>query len=415
MKHISRLLVSFVLLLPIFAYGGWHDRQGNPQEDTEWMKSSGDFGAQLLLIGDEKEFIKRWETPSKIVEFTTVSEINRGEPLITPVIFSGCQAGESGRCNVSGDFKILRPDGTTYADMPQVDIWQNRPPPPDGILELGVGYIKVIIEPEDPDGTYTVQVRITDHVQNASFVLTRTFTVPVGKADKLPTKRADQETIKDLSQWLTYYYKTPHSDQDIENIKAMFQVGIFDRADSVAPMIMFLAEFFRQNEERLPVWEKELHTIAQDHGNYLLHALWQANTPGAIKLLEGWDDEEHKNIIKKIRQDSPVDLKTVAISSPAHLDMLWATFMASGNTDYVERIISVLALPASSKDKDTRITNMLLVGAAKWSLSSNAVQHELVFNTCQKFAESENPDIKKAIAEVLVSARESKGQQGNNQ
>jgi hypothetical protein len=60
MKYISRLLVPFVLLLPISTYGGWHGRQGNTQEDTEWMKSSGDFGAQLLLIGDEKEFIKRF-------------------------------------------------------------------------------------------------------------------------------------------------------------------------------------------------------------------------------------------------------------------------------------------------------------------------------------------------------------------
>jgi hypothetical protein len=409
MKNTILSIIFLFIVVPSISHGKWNDRQGNPVEDTEWMKSSGDFGAQLLLIGDENEFFKRWETPSATVKFETVSEINRGVPLITPIIFSGCYVNKSGNCMVSAALKILRPDGSNYADMPQVEVWENKPPPPKGILELGVGYLKVIIEPEDPDGTYNVQAKVTDNVINSSFVLTRTFSVPSQKEAK-PNNQPDEEATKELSQWFTYYYKAPHSAQGVEYINKMFQSGFFNKPSAVAPLVMFLAEFFRQNESMIPGWEKSLHEIPQNEGFYLLHSLWQANTDNTLKILNNWPDIKSEGIIEKIKGRPPVDLKTIEINSPAILDMLWATFMASGDTLYVERIISSLSLPTDSEDKDKRINNLLIVGAAKWSLSSNAVQHELVFKTCQKFTDSDNPNIKQAISEVLGKAKETKAQ-----
>jgi len=393
-------IISFFLFVPSISHGKWNDRQGNPVEDTEWMKSSGDFGAQLLLIGNEKEFFNRWKTPSETVKFETVSEINRGESFITPIIFSGCYVNKSGNCMVNAALKVLRPDGAIYADMAQIEIWENKPPPPKGILELGVGYLKVIIEPEDPEGTYTVQAKVTDNVKKSSFVLTRTFSVS-SNIEAKPNKQLGDEAIKELGQWFTYYYKTPHSERDVENIYKMFEAGFFNKPSAVAPLIMFLAEFFRQNESMIPNWEKALHEIPQDDNFYLLHSLWQANTDNALKALNNWPEIQSDKIIKKIKEHPPVDLETIEINSPAILDMLWATFMASGNTFYVERIISSLSLPTDSKEKNQRINNLLIVGAVKWSLSSNAMQHELVLKTCQKSADSEDPKIREAIPEIL--------------
>lgn len=409
MKNTILPILFLFMVVPSISHGKWNDWQGNPIEDTEWMKSSGNFGAQLLLIGDENEFFKRWKTPSETVKFETVSEINRGEPLITPIIFSGCYVNKSGYCMVSAALKILRPDGSNYADIPQVEIWENKPPPPKGILELGVGYLKVIIEPEDPDGIYTVQATVTDNVKKASFVLTLTFSVPSQKPAP-QTNKPDKETIKELSQWLTYYYKHPHSAQDVENINKMFQSGFFNKSSAVAPLVMFLAEFFRQNETSLIGWEKSLHEIPQNEGFYLLHSLWQANTDNTLKILNNWPDIKSEGIIEKIKERPPVDLKTIEINSSAILDMLWATFMASGDTLYVERIVSSLSLPTDSEEKDKRLNNLLIVNTAKWSLSSNAVQHELVFKTCQKFTDSGNPNIKQAISEILEKAKETKAQ-----
>ena len=84
------LTIAVLLMFPSFGTAKWYDNDGNIVEDTEWMKSSGDFGAQLLLVGDEKEFFKRWEEPSKNVHLNTVSKLQRGGSLITPIIFNGC-------------------------------------------------------------------------------------------------------------------------------------------------------------------------------------------------------------------------------------------------------------------------------------------------------------------------------------
>lgn len=91
--------------------------------------------------------------------------------------------------------------------------------------------------------------------------------------------------------------------------------------------------------------------------------------------------------------------------------MLWATFMASGKTQYVERIIGVLAFPIDGDQQEERMQNIMLVGAAKWSLSSNAFQHDLVYETCKKFIESENPRIREAVLEVIANVDESKAQE----
>ncbi|MES9946101.1 MAG: hypothetical protein ABW080_14190 [Candidatus Thiodiazotropha sp.] len=175
-------------------------------------------------------------------------------------------------------------------------------------------------------------------------------------------------------------------------------------------MTMFLAEFFRQNEGRIPSWEKQLQQIPQTEDQILLRSLWQANTKETLKVLAHWPDTNTGKIIEQVKQTPPIDLKTTSVDSPEILDMLWATFFASGNPFYVERIIGVLDLPTDTGQKQTRIKNMLLVGAAKWSLSSNAVQHELVHETCERFTDSDNPLISKAIAEILERAKAIKAQ-----
>lgn len=411
MRTLTSSTLALLLALPGLSPAGWKDMQGKPLEDTEWMKSHGDFGAQLLLITDEQAFFKRWETPSKVVSFDTASIVHRGQPLITPIIFSGCTADAQGHCQVSADFKILRPDGTAYAELPQVGLWQNRPPPPPGLLELGVGYIKVVIEPEDPAGTYTVEAQVKDAVGHAAFVLTQRFTVPdESTADTTPPPpEADTAAQERLGRWLTYYYLSPPSAQDLAQIKAMFAAGFFDKPTAVTPLIMFLAEVFRQNTDRLPGWETELRTIARHHHPTLFQALWETDTPEAKALMQHWPDTVAADKKAQIQATPPIDLKTLAITSPQHLDMLWATFMASGDTGYVDRIIDVLATPTDADDKATRINNTLLVGAAKWSLGSNAEQHERVLKACQARADDPNAAIRAAVTEIIEESKARSG------
>ena len=80
--------------------------------------------------------------------------------------------------------------------------------------------------------------------------------------------------------------------------------------------------------------------------------------------------------------------------------------MASGDELYVKRVIETLSLSTDIKDRHQRINNLLLIGSAKWSLASNAIQHPLVLAVCKKYQNSKDPNIKKHILEVLKNVDE---------
>jgi len=405
MKLFLLIFLSASLMLSAGVSGQWRDRQGHPLEDTASMKSNGDFGAQLIVIGDEEAFFRRWLTPSAEVRLDTVSEVERGGSVIVPVIFSGCRADASGNCDVTADYTILRPDGSVYAESNQVEIWRNRPAPPPGLLELAVEYMKLIIEPSDPEGAYTILARVTDHVLDVSLVLTQHVTVLIAR-DSGGQAAGGATESDELSHWLTYYYREPHSDRDIDNVLRMLETGYFDKPTSAAPLVTFLAEFFRQNARRMPGWERTLHGMRLTEASpYLLQALWQSNTPNALKVLDDWPNGPLKQVVEQVKRSPQLDLKTMPVDSPEVLDRLWGAFLASGEAIYVERIIEVLALPTDVEDQDTRINNLILKQSAKWSLTSNAEQHERVFEICRGAIARHDGVIRDELADVLVNAR----------
>jgi len=283
MKSIKLFTVLLLIfLVSVHSHAAWKDKEGNVLDDTEWMKSSGDFGAQLVLIGDEDEFFKRWETPSKDVHINTTFQITRGESLIAPVIFSGCSTNEDGKCNVVMDYSVTKPDGTSYAELKDVEVWIDKPAPPEGILELSVGHIKIVIEPDDLLGTYSVAAKITDKVLKSSLGLTQKFTVKESSDIRTGApKSLSKSEIEELNLWFTYYYKKPQPELIEEKIKAMFTAGFFDNSNAVAPLIMFFAEVFRQNENLLLKWEKTFANLSPKKQNYMAYALWQSNTGGS--------------------------------------------------------------------------------------------------------------------------------------
>ena len=50
------------------------------------------------------------------------------------------------------------------------------------------------------------------------------------------------------------------------------------------------------------------------------------------------------------------------------------------------------------------VSRLLVGGAAKWSLISNAVQHERVMAVCRKEVTSRSTDVKMVLQEVIASA-----------
>jgi hypothetical protein len=159
----------FLLLLPAIASADWIDRQGESVPDSDNRKTIGTFSAQLLLIGDEQQLFKYWETPSEIVNVKTIDSVWVNETINAVVLFGGCKASWRRSCNVTMRFRVTQPDGKVYADVPPIEVWNNKAPPPGKSQELGVQYLKVRIEPKDQLGRYVVHAQVRDN--NAGTVL----------------------------------------------------------------------------------------------------------------------------------------------------------------------------------------------------------------------------------------------------
>lgn len=169
-------LLAVFLLAPSAAFGGWINKSGESLPDSDYRKAVGGFGAQLILVRNENELFKRWATPSVTVDVDTTDNVEVNGKINAFVVFNGCKKDNVGNCSVSMRFRVLQPDGKVYAETPPMEVWENKPAPPGRSLELSVQYLKVIIEPKDQLGKYSVQTQVRDNNSQVVLQLNGPFT-----------------------------------------------------------------------------------------------------------------------------------------------------------------------------------------------------------------------------------------------
>jgi hypothetical protein len=178
MRRVFLLLV----LVPTIVFAGWISKSGDSLPDSDDRKAVGDFGAQMIFVSDENELFKQWATPSVTVNVNTIENVAVNASVNAFVVFSGCRGDKKGNCSVEMRFRVLQPDGQIYADTPAMEVWDEKPAPPGKSLELSVQYLKVVIEPKDQLGKYTVYAQVRDNNAGAVLQLSRPFTaVATGK------------------------------------------------------------------------------------------------------------------------------------------------------------------------------------------------------------------------------------------
>ncbi|HEM45492.1 MAG TPA: hypothetical protein ENO23_00435 [Alphaproteobacteria bacterium] len=135
-------------------------------EDVPWRRSDGPFGAMLLITDEWLAFEEAWDHPPSSdyrPHISTTETAARGDTVSIVILFQGCQANPSGACQALADFRIVKPDGSVYADHPGAPLWSETPPRP-GHLQLGAAQLHFEIEPNDPIGRYAIEVRARDMV-----------------------------------------------------------------------------------------------------------------------------------------------------------------------------------------------------------------------------------------------------------
>lgn len=166
MKYMFQIFFLF-LLASISASAQWNEGENrSPVPDTNWRVSSGEFAVMLLITNDPDGFFDQWNKPSSPnykPHMSTVEKATRGDTVMAITLFSGCETDEKGNCDCEIDFKVLKPDGSLYAEHNNAELWIEKLGPPKGSLQVSRSNLGLEIEADDPIGEYVFEVTVRDN------------------------------------------------------------------------------------------------------------------------------------------------------------------------------------------------------------------------------------------------------------
>jgi hypothetical protein len=210
---------------------------------------------------------------------------------------------------------------------------------------------------------------------------------------------ADRARPEELDRWMAYYYADPRPDEVATALRAIENQGLFEKDSVQAPLSGFFAEIFRTNPDRVAEWIKPYRGVPNRHIIY--SALWMADSvqsKAALESLAKAASPDEAKRLKELISSAPPTAASMELDSPASLDYLWGSFMASGSDAPVLRLIDQM------KRANTRgnISESLIGGAAQWSVSANARQHSKVLQIATAKAATADPETKRILREILA-------------
>jgi tetratricopeptide (TPR) repeat protein len=198
-------------------------------------------------------------------------------------------------------------------------------------------------------------------------------------------------TVQDIGKFMTYYYMHPEpnripevvksiaSSQDIANCERLDEHGMnlmaytFVRGADPNKSIRMYEKLFTESKGKSRALILTILQLGGDEATrvFLQNQLKAAHTKKSKDAIKAALDRGIGNMPKPLEYQP---------SDPDHLDLLWAEFFVTGNPKAVVYIIN--AACSDESDPDAGRFD-LTSGAAKWSLNSNAKQHEKVLSICE--------------------------------
>jgi len=181
-----------------------------------------------------------------------------------------------------------------------------------------------------------------------------------------------------LDEMLQGYYRNPHPDSIPQMLRLWDNMAKTLDSEKMAgieaPVIGFFSEVFRANPDKLDEWDKIINGLSSKSLRlFLVGALCYADTDEARKVFTrhlGWRSFAIRQRYGNGENVVPI-LKWERFT-PGALDMCWGAFFASGNREYVKKVMEcALRIPENNVID-------LTAGAARWSMIANADRHPIV-------------------------------------
>ncbi len=129
-----------------------------------------------------------------------------------------------------------------------------------------------------------------------------------------------------------------------------------------------------------------------EYEHFIFGVLWMCNSKESKRELENFKKETEA--LNELINQEPFDLLTRRVSSPEHLDMIWAEFMVTGKKEYVTKVIESLGLDG------------IIGGLAGWSLISMGYQHTRILEICREEVKTISISLKPLLIDVINISEE---------
>lgn len=206
-----------------------------------------------------------------------------------------------------------------------------------------------------------------------------------------------RELSGEVQEFTMNYYSKPQPGKVSEFMKKEKELlALSSNPGMQASSIGFYSEIFKKNPDRLEGWVKEISAFPGIARATLITALWQANTPEAIKELREYAKWDFLFTAKANNPNEGLHkLKELQnTKDPAELDMAWGAFFASGDKGYIESLVrcAVRPMPEDLKDEEDICSD-----AARWSLKAMAAQDNKVKAILDAAVKKLSPEQKKTF------------------
>ncbi|MFQ5898165.1 MAG: hypothetical protein ACE5JN_07955 [Candidatus Methylomirabilia bacterium] len=185
--------------------------------------------------------------------------------------------------------------------------------------------------------------------------------------------------------------------------------SLFERKSARMPSAHFYAVLMREKGHLLQTLVNSFSDARSRNSRaFALYVLWLVDTNESRQLLgeapKRWNESDLKTVATGLLGRRPKNVLNSPVSSPRDLDLLWATFFATGDSAVVEKITSVVDLAEDGHGRE-----LLLGAAARWSLRSNARQHPRVLEIVGVLARESRGRTAQLLNEIYEEVQEARG------
>ena len=154
---------------------GWRDDGGKPIAESESMKSKDGFAGSLLATTDE-DWEKKWNTPPETKpNFNMAGTVPYGKRIHILTFFANPKLDPQGKANVRCDIRLLAPGGKVALEQKDTICFAGAIQGNQYALHVSAPVITFSGDPEDPPGTWGIEVVLRDVVRKVELPLRTSF------------------------------------------------------------------------------------------------------------------------------------------------------------------------------------------------------------------------------------------------